>query len=96
LPAPDSTTERLSVGIRPEHLPLVRTDSDPPAGPRIRGTVVSVEPHGAETHLEVQAEGLELRTRVVGFDAPALGQPATLAIDTVRLRWFDRTTGRAL
>jgi multiple sugar transport system ATP-binding protein len=96
LPAPDSAAERLSVGIRPEHLALIRSDSDPTPGPRIRGTVVSVEPHGAETHLELEAEGLELRTRLVGFDAPALGQPATLAIDTVRLHWFDRSTGRAL
>jgi len=104
LPAPPGDAPELVLGVRPEH--VVLSGSEPPTasdsasapapGPMLRGRVVSVEPHGAETHLEIQSDELVLRTRVVGFDAPSLGQNVSLHLLLHHLRWFDASTGRAL
>ena len=84
------------LGVRPEHIGLAGDAEGADERPWFEGTVVSVEPHGAETHLEVAADDLSLRTRVSGFEAPRLGDPARLSIDPSRVRWFDRESGKAL
>jgi multiple sugar transport system ATP-binding protein len=86
LPAPPDGPNELIVGIRPEHLALARPGSDS----------LAPGPHGAETHLEIDAEGISIRTRLAGFDAPGLGETATLMAQPGQWRWFDPETGRAL
>jgi len=82
--------DRLTVGLRPEHLRLgdsVRGDVE------IRATVVVAEPLGAETHLTVESGGVRLRARVEGFMTPARGEPVRLSIAPSRLLYFDGATG---
>jgi len=101
LPAPAGQVAELVLGIRPEAIVLSGSDQptrDQPGESQasLSGTVVSVEPQGAETHLELQAEGITLRTRVTGFDVPPLGARATASFAIDQVRWFDRRTGQAL
>jgi ABC-type sugar transport system ATPase subunit len=96
LEKPPGHTGPLKLGVRPEHIRLATEAETTNRHPLFEGTVVSVEPHGAETHLEVADGDLTIRTRVAGFDAPQLGQPARLRIDPARVRWFDQETGSAL
>ncbi len=96
LDAPPGHTGELELGVRPEHIHLASEAGANDGDPVFEGTVVSVEPHGAETHLEVAEGDITLRTRVSGFDAPKLGEPARLRIDAARVRWFDQETGKAL
>jgi multiple sugar transport system ATP-binding protein len=90
LPAPPGCADDLLLGVRPEHLELG------PGGSSFSATVTTVEPHGAETHLELQAEGLLLRIRQPGFDAPDRGSLVTCRLDPSRILWFDQASGQAL
>ncbi len=94
LPAPPGAPRRLVLGIRPEQLQLVG-DRDAPAV-SWRGEVTAVEPHGAETQVEVQVEGATLRVRVAGFGGPPVGEPVALGFDPQDVHWFDAETGAAL
>jgi multiple sugar transport system ATP-binding protein len=96
LDAPAGAGDELLLGVRPEHLGLAEGADGDGGSAVFQGTVVSVEPHGAETHLEVTADEVTLRTRVSGFDAPGLGERARLCLDASQVRWFDRETGKAL
>ncbi len=95
--------KKLVAGIRPEHVHIAGHDPYGLQGgskgisraiPDAR--VTAVEPLGAETHVELEAGGQSIRTRVAGFEAPAPGAVVTLTIDEARIRWFDRDTGLAL
>jgi len=97
LPAPTGAPPRLVLGIRPEELRLVTETLPASAGwVTLPGSVVSVEPHGAESHVEVDAMGVTLRVRVPGFTAPPPGREVQLAFEPDRVRWFDADTGAAL
>jgi multiple sugar transport system ATP-binding protein len=101
LPVPRSSPDKLLLGIRPEHLQIlpegaVPVPSDAFSASRLPASIVSVEPHGAETHVELEADGQLLRARVRGFDAPAPGESVSVLLNTAELRWFDPSTGRAL
>jgi ABC-type sugar transport system ATPase subunit len=95
LAAPDGPAD-LVLGIRPEHLSIVGDGHTASPDARLAATVLAREPHGAETHLELDVEGQSLRARVSGFDAPAPGESVRLSVDPEHVRWFDRETGRAL
>ncbi len=103
IPAPARGRDKMVLGIRPEHLHLAGHEpyglSGGHAGvaraiPHAR--VTAVEPLGAETHVELEAAGQSLRTRLGGFDAPRIGADVTLTLDDARIRWFDGETGKAL
>ena len=96
LEPPPRHPDHLDLGVRPEHIRLAIDAEAAEDQPVFEGTVVSVEPHGAETHLEVADDDLTLRTRVAGFDAPKLGEAARLRIEAAQVRWFDQETGKAL
>jgi multiple sugar transport system ATP-binding protein len=72
---------KLEVGVRPEDVKV--GDNGAPA------EIIAVEPLGAETHLVVKADGIELRARSIGFDAHARGDRVSVAIDKSRLHLFD-------
>jgi multiple sugar transport system ATP-binding protein len=101
LPAPDTGPAKVVLGIRPEHV-QIRPDGALPRSDDTRtaaslpARIVSVEPHGAETHVELEVDRQILRARVQGFDAPAPGEPVSALLETAHLRWFDPTTGHAL
>jgi multiple sugar transport system ATP-binding protein len=85
---------RLRVGVRPEHIAVEGArDLAPhdlvgaPAGQRAE--VIAVEPLGAETHLVVRVEGLELRARGSGFDTHRRGDAVRVAIDPGHVVLFD-------
>jgi multiple sugar transport system ATP-binding protein len=72
----------VDVGVRPED---VHVGGD--AGEL--GEIVAVEPLGAETHLVVRADGVELRARSIGFDAHTRGDKVKVRIDEARVHLFD-------
>jgi multiple sugar transport system ATP-binding protein len=91
LPAPSEGD--LMLGFRPEHVDVV----DAPSGPlTVRGVVSAREPHGAETHLEIDVAGQLLRARLPGFDTPGLGDSIHVRLDPGRLSWFSAASGRAV
>ncbi|MBX3181524.1 MAG: ABC transporter ATP-binding protein [Polyangiaceae bacterium] len=85
--------EPLRVGVRAEALCL----GDPRGGELgLTGRVTHREPLGAETELSVSLgddSGPSLSLRVPGFDAPALGDRVSAAVDPSALYWFSRESG---
>jgi multiple sugar transport system ATP-binding protein len=94
LPAPPHSPPRLLLGVRPEHVRLTSPDGLPESP--LRGRVTTVEPHGAESHVEVGVNGALVRVRVAGFAGPEAGQSVGLEFDPARVRWFDGQSGMAL
>lgn len=97
VPAPETAAEgqRVVLGVRPEDLHVVSEVE----GHEIAASaaISAVEPLGAETLLELRAEGDQrLRARLAGFETPVLGSTVTLATRSEHLRWFDAETGAAL
>jgi multiple sugar transport system ATP-binding protein len=82
---------KVTVGIRPEH---VSVTTDRAQG--VAGHVVALELHGAETHVEVEAGGLNLRARLAGFDVPGVGEAVSVSFEVEKALWFDVNTGKAL
>jgi multiple sugar transport system ATP-binding protein len=82
---------KLLLGIRPENVAVSR---QPEAGAAAK--VIVREPHGAETHLELEIAGQTLRARVAGFDAPVPGDTVWISVEAGAVRWFDATTERAI
>ncbi|MBI5515549.1 MAG: ABC transporter ATP-binding protein [Deltaproteobacteria bacterium] len=78
-----SVPHRVRVGVRPEDV----TVSDDGVG--VEGTLVQVEPIGAETHLVVEARGLTLRARRAGFDLRRRGQAVRVSLVPGRAHFFD-------
>lgn len=89
--------ENVSVGIRSESVRLGQ-----PSGREVGFTarVVTREPLGAETHLELDLRrsaadpALIVRTKARGFDAPEVGAEVAAALDPAELHWFEADTGR--
>lgn len=95
-PAPRRSA--LTLGVRPEHTAVVWGDRSPPRHGWIEteATITAREPHGAETHLELDIGGQVMKSRLPGFDAPALGEPVVFAMHPERLHWFDSESGLAV
>jgi sn-glycerol 3-phosphate transport system ATP-binding protein len=98
LRAPKAPAPKLLLGVRPEHVRIEREGPSSFRDPGIAtsGRIVSVEPLGAETHVEVDVSGRLLRARIAGLDAPNRGEEVVVRMDESNLRWFDRETGLAL
>ena len=96
--APEQAPEKLLLGIRPEHVRLVREASDDRAdGHRVGlARITALEPHGAETHVEFELDGQVLRARMPGFDTPRISEDVRVAFDVGKIRWFRADTGQAL
>jgi multiple sugar transport system ATP-binding protein len=79
------------VGIRPEH--LERANGDP--GPRLEGSVFTVEPLGSETIVDVRVG----ETIVKMLDAPAstcaVDEPIALAVEADHVHLFDAASERS-
>lgn len=102
LAVPDKAADvddRVVVGIRPEHIRLSREEADgaqagkpvPPEAWAMRVTLV--EPHGGQTHVELEGDGLRL-TAVGGPDSKSqVGETVHAVIPNERLHFFAATTG---
>ena len=91
--------ERVTVGVRPEHVRVVATSAEPAragADVVLRAEVIGREPLGAETHLRIEAAGATYWARAPGFDAPPLGATVEATIEPARVLWFDRSTGERI
>ena len=80
------------LGIRPEHIAI----SPDGAGQRGQGTVMLVEPMGAETILWTEFAGKRAAIRTDGDCAVRVGETVPLAFDVARTNLFDAASGRRL
>lgn len=81
----------FQIGIRPEHLALARESGK---GWTFAGSVLGVEPLGAETHLLVDALGTALRVRQEGFSSFAVGERVYASFCEEHLHAFDENGER--
>ena len=84
-PAPPGCPGAVTVGIRPEH--VVLSDEGEP------GTLLAVEPLGADTHFVVEAS-VTLRARMEGFSDKRPGERVHVRLDPVHLHLFNTADGR--
>ncbi len=96
VPAPTNEAAQLLLGIRPERIHWHAAGERGPGQCPFTARVTAVEPLGAESHVTLDLAGQSLRSRVSGFDAPALGSSVELTIDRGDVRWFDERTGRSV
>ena len=92
MPKPANAPERVTVGVRPEHVRLT-AEGAPRSAPF---EVALSEPLGAETHLVLAAGDVELRARAPGFDPRPRGSAVHVALDETKLHLFDGATGARL
>ncbi|MBX3189067.1 MAG: ABC transporter ATP-binding protein [Labilithrix sp.] len=88
LPRPEGLgvlPDRVVVGARPEDVRLVAEGTEG----AVRFEVAIAEPLGAETHLVLAREKVELRARAPGFDPRPPGAEIYVTIDPSRLHVFD-------
>jgi multiple sugar transport system ATP-binding protein len=85
---PFAGMQRLTLGIRPEHVRLGAAD-DVAGG--FAGTVVGLERLGAETLVTIMATGLTvpIMARIIGQSQINLGETVTAAIDLDQVHLFD-------
>jgi multiple sugar transport system ATP-binding protein len=87
-----ATTEKVIVGIRPEHL----TRGDSKTANTLTGNVTLVEPTGSETHVISRVGNSDVTAKFFPYQAPKLGEAVNLAIDMERICVFDAVTQQAL
>ena len=85
-----SQGQTLQIGIRPEHLVPVDTDSGYSA------SISQVEITGSQTALEVEADGVRLWSMVSGIRAPALDSNLWLSFQHDLAHVFDAKDGRRI
>jgi ABC-type sugar transport system ATPase subunit len=91
LQAPDGSLGRVLLGIRPEHVRLVDAERN-----ALAVTVAAIEPHGAETHVELAIGDERLVARIPGFAALGVGQTAFATFHESDVHWYDPGSERAL
>jgi multiple sugar transport system ATP-binding protein len=88
--------DRVTVGIRPEHLkpaPLsVTEDGD---ASYVRGVVDMVEPLGSEQHVLVDVAGEKITARVPRDNSIRVDNEIAFTVDATTLHLFDPETGQA-
>jgi multiple sugar transport system ATP-binding protein len=88
LPAPAAAPGEVDVGVRPEHVRVAQAGE-----PGAEGTLVAVEPLGAETHVVVEAGGATIRARLPGFQALERGGQVRVGLDGALVHLFSRGEG---
>ena len=95
-PAPPMTFTpgtKVTFGIRPEDIALLPPGSDAVA---VEGSVVTVEPLGAEYLLCFKVGGHELMAKIAGRELPVVGDRLRFAFNTAHAHVFDSAGGRSL
>ena len=91
--------DRLTVGIRPEHLHLADENADVEAGTkgsRLRGEVEVVEPLGSLTMIQVRVGPTKVTAQIEPHQQVAMGDFVTLTCGADKLYLFDPQTGQTL
>jgi len=84
---------RVTVGIRPQHIKVLRNGEDAPGHHVIEGHVEIYEALGANGVLVADAGGISLTALTSPEHAFAHGQPVRLALRTDAVFYFDSETG---
>lgn len=94
--AVDSYRNRaITIGIRPEHLGSAAAEALPHA-PRIEGTVQSVQRLGAESYAHLSGSDHPLIGRIESHRPLSVGEPASLAVFSDAVHFFDPKTENAI
>jgi multiple sugar transport system ATP-binding protein len=91
LQGPEGSLGSVLLGIRPEHVRLDQGDRD-----AVHATIAAVEPHGADTHVELTVGQERLVARIAGFAAFGVGDTAFVTFDERDVHWYDPGSERAL
>ncbi|GGK12831.1 glycerol-3-phosphate ABC transporter ATP-binding protein [Deinococcus malanensis] len=86
----------VTMGIRPEHVGVVGMTDLPRGSNVLRGTVVVVEPLGAQTDLIIEVAGQNIVAKVEGQALVQPGDSIDLLVDQTRLHAFDMATELAI
>ena len=86
----------VTFGIRPEDIYDQLFVSDAPPGNTLKATVEVIETMGSEFCLYLKAGRHSLVARMTGHDRPQLDQDLDLVLDTSKVHFFDKETGRTL
>ena len=92
----DPPGDRLTLGIRPEHLEVLGRDTAVGDEWTFEADVVLAELLGADALLNLSVAGEEMLARVGGTDHPRQGAKVGVRLVPERLHAFDPSTGRAL
>jgi ABC-type sugar transport system ATPase subunit len=90
---PANGATNVSVGVRPERLRIVATDS-PEA--TLRAKVTLVEPLGAKDVVHLSLDRHEVRVIGTPGQRPRIGEQVGLVADVERIHFFDDETGEAV
>jgi multiple sugar transport system ATP-binding protein len=93
LPASARNGRAVSIGIRPENLSLVASDSPEAA---LKAKVTLVEPLGAKDVVHVTADRHDIRVIATPGMRPRIGSDVGIVFDRQRLHVFDDETGEAV
>jgi multiple sugar transport system ATP-binding protein len=85
---------KITFGVRPEDISLLPAGAAAPAS--VEGSVVTVEPLGAEFLLSFTAGAHELMAKIAGRALPQAGERLRFAFNMAHARVFDAATGRSL
>jgi len=88
--------KEVVMGIRPEHVGMSGYSDIPQGVNKLRGTVVVVEPLGAQTDLIIEVAGQNMTAKVEGQAAVEPGDTIDLLVDQTRLHAFDPATEDAI
>ncbi len=88
--------KEVAMGIRPEHIGVVGMTDIPTGSNILRGTVVVVEPLGAQTDLIIEVAGQDITAKVEGQAMVQPGDTIELVVDQTRLHAFDSATEAAI
>ena len=83
----------MSVGVRPENLRIVASDS---ADAKLRAKVTLVEPLGAKDVVHLSLDGHEVRVIGTPGQRPRIGENVGVVADMDRVHFFDDETGEAV
>ncbi|THF87884.1 sn-glycerol-3-phosphate ABC transporter ATP-binding protein UgpC [Deinococcus sp. KSM4-11] len=84
------------LGIRPEHVGLPGISDLPVGTNQLKGTVVVVEPLGAQTDLIINVAGQDMTVKVEGQALVQPGDHIDILLDQTRLHAFDPATELAI
>jgi multiple sugar transport system ATP-binding protein len=90
---PANGAAQVSIGVRPENLRIVATDS-PEA--TLRAKVTLVEPLGAKDVVHLSLDGHEVRVIGTPGQRPRIGENVGVVADVERVHFFDDETGQAV
>ncbi len=91
-----STSGRVVLGIRPEHLSRHHPEVRTPWQATLTAPVEVVEPTGAETMAVMRFGEIEVVGRFAPNEAPRMGEEMPLAVDMTHACLFDPTTQRLI